>query len=459
MRTHSEEADMTRASASILIVEDEMIVARDLQIRLTQMGYNVPHITGSGEEAIGLARASSPDLMLVDIQLKGDMDGVETARRIKAHAETPVVYLTAHSDPATLDRAKETEPYGYLIKPFKAEELRTTIEMALNKHAMETKRAEREKWLLTTLDTIGDGLIVTDLNGSIELMNPVAEAATGWSQASARAKSITEVLHIVHEETGETVGNHALRAIKEVRAVQFTNRIVLKSKDGSQLQVAIGAAPFTDSDDEVGGAVLTFHDMSCFQHLEDNLKAARDLLARQVAERTEALAKSDQQLQQAVTERIQAEGAANIVEQQLKVEQQAAAEKSIALREVMGQVDYEKAQLVSYFQSNIDRIAIPLLRQLEAKSGPSAKTYVSQLHNCLSNVVSPFINHLEKAYASLSPRETQICSMIKDGLTSKEIAATFDVSVETVRHQRKDIRRKLGIGGDKTNLGSFLQTM
>lgn len=450
---------MTTDSASILIVEDEMIVARDLQIRLTQMGYDVPHIAGSGEEAIGLAQKSSPDLMLVDIRLRGDMDGVETAKRIKSQVDTPVVYLTAHSDPATLSRAKETEPYGYLIKPFNAEELRTTIEMALNKHALETKRAERERWLLTTLDTIGDGLIVTDLNGSIELMNPVAEAATGWTQANATAKSIADILHIEDEETGETMNNPALRAIGEARAVQITNRTVLIGKDGSQLPVAIGAAPFTDNDDKVAGAVLTFHDMSCFQHLEDNLKAARDRLARQVAERTEALAKSDQQLQQAVTERIQAEGTVNIVEQQLKVEQQAAAEKSIALREVLGQVDYEKAQLTSYFQSNIDRIAMPLLRQLEVKSGPTAKTYVSQLYDCLANVVSPFVNHLEKAYAGLSPREVQICNMIKDGLTSKEIAATFDVSVETVRHQRKDIRRKLGIGGRKTNLGSFLQTI
>lgn len=450
---------MTTATASILIVEDEMIVARDLQIRLTQMGYDAAHIAGSGEEAIGLAQTSSPDLMLVDIRLKGDMDGVETARRIRAQGETPVVYLTAHSDPATLARAKETEPYGYLIKPFKAEELRTTIEMALNKHAKETKRRERERWLLTTLDTIGDGLIVTDLNGSIELMNPVAEAATGWTQAKARAKSIADILHIEDEETGETVDNPALRAIREARAVQITNRTVLIGKDGSQLPVAISAAPFTDGGDNVAGAVLTFHDMSCFRRIEDNLRAARDQLAKQVGERTEALAQSDQRLQQAVTERVHAEEAIRQVGEQLQVEQRAVTEKAIALREVLGQVDYEKAQLASYFQDNIDRIVMPLLRRLEVKAGPTTKTYVSQLYECLANVVSPFINHLEKAYASLSPREVQVCNMIRDGLTSKEIAATFDVSVETVRHQRKDIRRKLGIGGDKANLRSFLQTV
>jgi PAS domain S-box-containing protein len=447
------------AIASILIVEDEMIVAQDLQSRLTQMGYDVPDLAASGSQAIEIAQKSSPDLMLVDIRLKGRMDGVETVRRIKALRDTPVVYLTAHSDPDTLDRAKSTEPYGYLIKPFNAEELKTTIEMALHKHAMETERRDREKWLLTTLDTIGDGLIVTDLNGSIELMNPVAEAATGWTQASAKARPMVDILHIVDEETGEAMPDPALRAIREAQAVQITNPTVLIGKDGSRLPVAVGAAPFTDSGDSVAGAVLTFHDMSCFRRIEDNLRAARDQLARQVGERTKALAQSDRQLHQATTERIHAEEAIRRAEEQLQVEQRAVTDKAIALREVMGQMDYEKAQLASYFQSNVDRIVMPLLRRLESKVGPTARTYLSQLDTSLANIMSPFVNHLESAFSSLSPREVQICSMIKDGLTSKEIAATFDVSVETVRHQRKDVRRKLGIGGDKANLRSFLETV
>jgi len=102
---------------------------------------------------------------------------------------------------------------------------------------------------------------------------------------------------------------------------------------------------------------------------------------------------------------------------------------------------------------------MPLLRRLEGKVGPTAKTYITQLNSSLTNILSPFVNQLESTYASLSPREVQIVSMIKDGMTSKEIAGTFDVSVETVRHQRKNIRQKLGISCSKVNLRSFLQTI
>ena len=123
--------------ATILIVEDEAIVAADLSSKLGQLGYAISGTTDRGEEAIAFARERRPDLVLMDIRLAGIMDGVEAAEIIRREFDLPVIYLTAHSDRATLDRAKLTEPFGYILKPFDDLELETHIEMALYKHRAE----------------------------------------------------------------------------------------------------------------------------------------------------------------------------------------------------------------------------------------------------------------------------------------------------------------------------------
>jgi signal transduction histidine kinase len=126
-------------NARIQIVEDETIVAMDIEDELTTLGYTVTAIGSSGEEAIQQAVETKPDLILMDIRLKGEVDGIEAAEEIRARFNIPVVYLTAYADDDTLARAKITEPFGYIIKPFQERDLHTTIEMALYKHRMEKK--------------------------------------------------------------------------------------------------------------------------------------------------------------------------------------------------------------------------------------------------------------------------------------------------------------------------------
>lgn len=116
---------------NILIVEDESIVALDIQDKVEHLGYNVLAVVSSGEKAIEEVKKVQPDLMLMDIMLKGDLDGIETARRVRAHFDIPIIYLTAHSDRQTLERAKITGPFGYLVKPFVDSELRNAIETGL----------------------------------------------------------------------------------------------------------------------------------------------------------------------------------------------------------------------------------------------------------------------------------------------------------------------------------------
>lgn len=129
----------------ILVVEDEVIVAQDIAGRLKKLGYAVTATVSSGEEAIQKARENQPDLVLMDIVLKGDMDGVTAAEKIRSNMNVPTVFLTAYADDKTLQRAKLTDPFGYIIKPFQQNDLRVAIEIALHRHEIETKMRESLK--------------------------------------------------------------------------------------------------------------------------------------------------------------------------------------------------------------------------------------------------------------------------------------------------------------------------
>lgn len=122
---------------NVLVVEDESIVSKDIQHSLKKLGYNVVGAASTGERAFELASSEKPDIILMDIMLKGDMNGIDTAQRVKEELQIPVIYLTAYADESTLEKAKVTEPYGYIIKPFKEVDLHTSIEMALYKFSKE----------------------------------------------------------------------------------------------------------------------------------------------------------------------------------------------------------------------------------------------------------------------------------------------------------------------------------
>ena len=139
--------------AKILIVEDESLVAKDMKNLLGKMGYVVPATVSSGEVAIQKVAETQPDLVLMDIMLKGDMDGVEAAEQIRDIFHIPVIYVTAYADEDTMRRAKITAPYGYILKPFQERELQIAIEMALYKHKIERELEESKQWFSTTLET------------------------------------------------------------------------------------------------------------------------------------------------------------------------------------------------------------------------------------------------------------------------------------------------------------------
>lgn len=175
----------------ILVVEDENIVAMDIQNELRGLGYDVPRIVSTGEDAMNSAKELNPDLILMDIKIKGDKDGIETANDIWNQLKIPIIFLTAYADEKTLQRAKLAEPFGYVLKPFEENELHTAIEIALKKHRSVKEReakqqealAESEERFKLLIESIQDyAIIMLDKEGRIQSWNAGAEKITGYSQ-------------------------------------------------------------------------------------------------------------------------------------------------------------------------------------------------------------------------------------------------------------------------------------
>lgn len=156
------------AKTSVLVVEDEAIVAKDIQNSLKKLGYSVPSVENTGEDAIESAGKHRPDLVLMDIMLKGEISGIDAAEQIKNRYQIPVIFLTAYADESTLSKAKVTEPYGYIIKPFKEIDLHTSIEMALYKHGKEQEvRKERDLYSSIVLDKSSEDCIFVKSNSRL----------------------------------------------------------------------------------------------------------------------------------------------------------------------------------------------------------------------------------------------------------------------------------------------------
>lgn len=205
----------------ILIIEDEALVARELKSRLTQMGCDVVGIA-YGNEGIELARRTKPDLLLSDIHLKDGEDGIEMARTIQAERDVPVVFLTAYSDEATVSRAKEVAPYGYIIKPVDNRELQIAIDMALYKFDIERELKETQQLLQTALTCIGSALVFVNENGVVTDLNADAEDLLGKSRRLVRGEPWSDLFTLIGSSIENKI-NAALGSSEVVKLAPFIN--------------------------------------------------------------------------------------------------------------------------------------------------------------------------------------------------------------------------------------------
>ena len=264
------------SKAAILIVEDERLVAEDLANKLRRLGYKMVGSVASGDEAVTTASRVQPGLVLMDISLDGPMDGIQAAEAIRKQHDVPIIYLTAHSDPATLARAKITDPFGYILKPFEERDLATQIELALYKHQANRQLRQQREWLRVTLTSIGDAVIATDAEGRITFINPVAESLTGWKTGEASGQPVQGVFRIVNEKTGQSLEEPVTRVLRERRAVDLANHAALVTKDGGMVPIEDSAAPILDATGDLIGVVLVFHDVTKKRRADEALAAALD---------------------------------------------------------------------------------------------------------------------------------------------------------------------------------------
>ncbi|MFP4893479.1 ATP-binding protein [Paraburkholderia sp. EG304] len=267
------------APARILIVEDDRVVARDIAQQLTRCGHAVAGNCASGEEALAVAMQTPLDLVLMDVQLEGELDGIDTARRLREALNLPVVFLTAYADEETVRRATVTEPFGYVLKPFDDQQLRTVVEMALYKHAAERRLRESEQRYAVTLASIGDGVIATDCDSLITLFNPVAEALTGWSREQAQGQPLANVLVLVDEDTNTPLSDVGTAVLRKGAPVDLPARTRLIGRHGREVPVENRRTPIVDDAGQVVGVVLVIRDVT------ETRRAAQAEILRETNER------------------------------------------------------------------------------------------------------------------------------------------------------------------------------
>jgi two-component system cell cycle sensor histidine kinase/response regulator CckA len=262
----------------VVIVEDEALIAAEIEDRLTRLGYQILAIADTGEKALAAAAEFQPDLVLMDIRIKGSMDGIAAAEEIQKVIRTAVVFLTAHSDAGTLQRAKSAAPYGYVLKPFREQDLVVALEIALTKSRLERRLRDSEEKYATTLASIADGVIATDVNGRVTFMNPVAEALTQWSAADAIGIDVELVLPVTSESNQKNTENPAKKALGIGQPVYPDEPCVVRTRTGETIAFDGSAAPIRNSNGKINGAVVAFRDAQPRRLAEEALRMAEEQL-------------------------------------------------------------------------------------------------------------------------------------------------------------------------------------
>jgi PAS domain S-box-containing protein len=240
---------------NILIVEDEQIIAHSIHRSLVRAGYSVAGVAASAAEAFECIERSKPDLVLMDIRIQGDMDGIEAAALVRSRFQLPIIFLTAHADAATLERAKLTEPLGYMVKPINHANLPSAIEIALHKHGMDRRVKEERTLFSGILETTAEAIIVTNSAGNVLFLNRAAEALTGWSEADIEGKPFESVFELASSTPLPSIATIFARAA----TLHLPLATKLRVRSGRSISVD-GHIAVSRAEGRVSRAVITLFD-------------------------------------------------------------------------------------------------------------------------------------------------------------------------------------------------------
>jgi PAS domain S-box-containing protein len=235
-------------SRTILVVDDEPMIAEHLCESLQEVGYHLLNPVSTGAEALRQIETEPPDLVLMDINLAGELDGIATATAIQATIDCAIIYLTANTDSDTLQRAKHTHPFGYLIKPFRERELHAMVEISIYRHAEEKNTRLRQRMFEQTIDSTPEAIVVLNPQGQLQFMNPAAETLLGCTLASSADQPLLESVQLFHSQ--------GFIPVKHMDEIQSHSHLVLKRTADSLTHVRAQISALHDRQRRFQGHVL-----------------------------------------------------------------------------------------------------------------------------------------------------------------------------------------------------------
>jgi PAS domain S-box-containing protein len=262
----------------VLVAEDDPLVADVIRSGLEDAGCTVAAIVDDGMAAIEASVVLQPDLILMDVRLKGEIDGIQAVELIHRRTNAPVVYLTGSSDQVTLQRAKASSAFGFVLKPFRIDSLLAVVEVAIARFRMEQHLEQRQITYATILDSISDGIITTDTDGRVRFMNSVAERLTGLPIGEAQGTPATGLLRFAGTASGPDQDHPVSRALKEQQRTTIGPDEQVVSRAGSQVPVDGGVGPVIDRLGRLLGATITLRDVTAERNAAAELHAMAERL-------------------------------------------------------------------------------------------------------------------------------------------------------------------------------------
>jgi PAS domain S-box-containing protein len=264
------------SATRVLIADVDSASAHELARHVQAFDYQVVGIAFSGEETLVRIGELNPDLVLMNIRLKGAIDGIQTGSLIRTYQNIPIVYLIDTSGHNTIRRAGATEPFGYIFKPFDERRIFATLETALIRHELESKLQESRQWLNTTLTSIGEGVIATDESGRVRFINPIAMEQTGWTHNEAIGKSLLEVFPLVSEDSRQPIDILDIPGSSEPGEPKKGVSGILLSRHGRPVAVETSITSIQDGRGQIHGRVLVFRDVTRQREILQEIRRQAD---------------------------------------------------------------------------------------------------------------------------------------------------------------------------------------